>query len=423
MPSLLQQLPRELFEFILVAVFSLIIGLSQRRLHAQAEGSRLFGTDRTFTFIGILGFILYTIDNHYLTAFMGGGLVLSALLGIFYIFKIRHASDYGLTTILIALITYCLTPLIHTQPLWLFLLIIVTVLIFTELKSSFVVLSRKFNREEFITLGTFLFIAGVVLPMVPDKPIVSEIPLTPYKIWMAVVVISSISYLSYLLQRFVFKGSGILVSGILGGAYSSTATTVILAKKAKENPEQRTAYSSAILLSVAMMFPRILVLLLIFNLDLFRIMLPGLGLLFVLTAGAGIFAWTRSGKVTMHTPGITTTGNPLEFKVALLFALLYIIFYTVTHFTLLYFGKSGLQLLSVVTGVTDIDPFLIGIFQGKLPHLDVYTAARASYLAIMSNNILKTFYAWVFGGTPLLKTSVWLIAVIVAVNALIIILL
>ena len=57
-------IPANLINFILVTVFSLLIGLSQRRIHSVTnELNHTFGTDRTFTFIGILGFILYIIGG------------------------------------------------------------------------------------------------------------------------------------------------------------------------------------------------------------------------------------------------------------------------------------------------------------------------------------------------------------------------
>ena len=60
MEQLYNYLPRELITFVLVTLFSLLIGLSQRRISLKREGeTTLFGTDRTFTFIGILGYLLY----------------------------------------------------------------------------------------------------------------------------------------------------------------------------------------------------------------------------------------------------------------------------------------------------------------------------------------------------------------------------
>ena len=54
MEQLYNYLPRELITFVLVTLFSLLIGLSQRRISLKREGeTTLFGTDRTFTFIGV----------------------------------------------------------------------------------------------------------------------------------------------------------------------------------------------------------------------------------------------------------------------------------------------------------------------------------------------------------------------------------
>lgn len=50
MEKLYDYLPQQLVTFILVTLFSLLIGLSQRRISLKREGeTTLFGTDRTFT--------------------------------------------------------------------------------------------------------------------------------------------------------------------------------------------------------------------------------------------------------------------------------------------------------------------------------------------------------------------------------------
>ena len=55
MEQLYNYLPRELVTFVLVTLFSLLIGLSQRRISLKREGeTTLFGTDRTFTIYSTL---------------------------------------------------------------------------------------------------------------------------------------------------------------------------------------------------------------------------------------------------------------------------------------------------------------------------------------------------------------------------------
>lgn len=106
MEKLYDYLPQQLVTFILVTLFSLLIGLSQRRISLKREGeTTLFGTDRTFTFIGILGYLLYILDPKEMHLFMGGGIILGMLLGINYYVKQSQFHVFGVTTIIIALIT------------------------------------------------------------------------------------------------------------------------------------------------------------------------------------------------------------------------------------------------------------------------------------------------------------------------------
>ncbi len=418
MEQILHLIPKQLIDFLLVTLFSLFIGLSQRKLHPATENIRLFGTDRTFTFIGILGYILYIIDPEYLFLFMGGGFVISIFLGINYFFKLKYYKDFGLTTVIIALITYCMAPLIITQPAWLYILVVVTVLIFTEIKETLGTLTAQIEKEEFITLAKFLIIAGIILPIVPNKPLVDFLALTPYKIWLAVVVISSISYLSYLLKKFVFKKSGIIISGILGGMYSSTATTIILAKKSKEDSHLKNNYASAIILATAMMYLRIGILMMIFNIDLFKQNFVTFLIMFVLTilVGIGVYFYQhKQEEVTEE--NLMKDKNPLEFKVAMLFMVLFVAFTFVTYFAVKYFGNQGLNFLSIIVGVTDIDPFLITLFQGK-HNVTIELISMATFQAIISNNVLKLIYALFFSGKHIRIPVAVAFAIIIVVNIL-----
>ena len=390
-------IPPNLISFLLVTVFSLLIGLSQRHLHSIThDADHTFGTDRTFTFFGILGFILYLLDQKNGYLFMGGGLVLSMVMGISYYYHIRDLKDYGATTIFVALITYCIGPLTMTQPLWMVLLIVVIVLIFTELKETFASISQKFDRYEFITLAKFLIIAGVILPILPDGPIIKGLSLTPYKIWLAVVVISSISYCSYLLKKYIFPNASIILSGILGGLYSSTATTIILAKKSRKEPQHLQQYMAGIIFATALMYLRILILILIFSQQLFEIVWPYFLGLFLLAVIIGlVILFYKNRAIANYDHELQVDKNPLEFKVALIFTALYIAFTFITYEVLHRFGTPGLNVLSYIVGLTDIDPFLINLFQGKFG-VPLSAVMIATFQAIISNNALKMLYGSFF---------------------------
>ena len=401
MEKLYQYLPEELVTFILVTVFSLLIGLSLRRISLKREGeTTLFGTDRTFTFIGILGYLLYILDPVDYRLFMGGGAVLGVLLALNYYVKQAQFHVFGVTTIVIALITYCIAPIVATQPSWFYVMVIVTVLLFTELKHTFTELAQRMKNDEMITLAKFLAISGIILPMLPNENLIPDVNLTPYGIWLATVVVSGISYLSYLLKRYVFRESGILVSGIVGGLYSSTATISVLARKSrKASPQEAPEYVAAMLLAVSMMFLRFLILIGIFSVATLTVIYPYLLIMSAVSAGAAWFLhskWKRPA-VSGATDEDEDGSNPLEFKVALIFAVLFVVFTIATHYTLIYAGKGGLTLLSFVSGFSDITPFILNLLQGT-GSVPVSLITACSMQAIVSNIAVNMCYALCFSG-------------------------
>lgn len=410
MERLYDYLPKELVTFILVTLFSLLIGLSQRKISLKREGeTTLFGTDRTFTFIGILGYLLYMLDPVEYRLFMGGGAVLGLLLGLNYYVKETQFHLFGITTIIIALITYCIAPIVSTQPSWFYVMVVVTVLLFTELKHTFTELAQRMKNDEMITLAKFLAISGIILPILPNSDIIPGIHITPYSIWLATVVVSGISYLSYLLKRYVFHESGILVSGIVGGLYSSTATISVLARKSRKAPaEEAPEYVAAMLMAVSMMFLRFLILIGIFSKGVFLMIYPYLLIMSAVSAGVAWFLhvkWNRAELVKQE-EGEEDSSNPLEFKVALIFAVLFVVFTIITHYTLEYSGTGGLSVLSFISGLSDITPFILNLLQGSGVAVMVVTVC--SLQAIVSNVIVNMCYALFFAGrhNPLKK---WLL--------------
>lgn len=399
MEQIYQYLPEELVTFVLVTLFSLLIGLSQRRISLKREGeTTLFGTDRTFTFIGILGYLLYILDPKEYRLFMGGGFVLGALLALNYYVKQTRYHVFGVTTIVIALITYCLAPIVVTQPSWFYVMVVVTVLLFTELKHTFTELAQRMKNDEMTTLAKFLAISGIILPMLPKSDLIPGIHLTPYAIWLATVVVSGISYLSYLLRRYVFHQSGILVSGIIGGLYSSTATISVLARKSRTaTPEEAPEYVAAMLMAVSMMFLRFLILIGIFSRETLAVIYPYLLAMSLVSAGVAWYLHKKRPAAVAGEVEEDDSSNPLEFKVALIFAVLFVVFTVVTHYTLVYAGTGGLNLLSFISGFSDITPFILNLLQGT-GGVATLVITACSLQAIISNIAVNLCYGLFFAG-------------------------
>ncbi|MDB4286379.1 DUF4010 domain-containing protein [bacterium] len=421
MSDYFKEIPVLFFQVILTSILSLILGFEQRKHHVKEEEKTTFGTDRTFTFIGLFGLALLIADPLTKYLYAGGGLSLVFLLGLFYSQKTKRNKSYGLTTVILAMLTYTIPLMLVTQPNWFTMIFFVLILILSESKGKFKIFSQKFDSSEFITLAKFIVIVGVILPLVPDKQIFSFLNLSPYKVWLAIVVISGISYLSYLLRKYVFPQAGILLTGVLGGLYSSTSTTIILARKSKMAEGNFRQYAAAIIVATAMMVLRIFILLLIFNRTLAAATSIWFLLLFLTSLGIAYFLNKGEESTSIiETENFLEDKNPLEFRVAIVFAVLYVFFSFVTQYTLEHFGNQGLNVLSAVVGFTDIDPFLLNLFQGKY-NVTTLLISLATFQAIASNNILKMGYGIALGNRQMAKYLLQGFGLIILVNLVVII--
>ena len=90
--------------------------------------------------------------------------------------------------------------------------------------------------------------------------------------------------------------------------------------------------------------------------------------------------------------------NPLELQAALIFAVLFSVMSILTAVTLKYLGTSGMFGLSFLTGLTDVDPFVMSLTQSAGSTLAVSIAAKGVVIATASNNLMKGIYSAVLGG-------------------------
>ncbi len=387
----------EVVNFLLTITFSFIIGLELTKKKEKREaGEAFFGTERTLAFVGILGFVLLEGAEYFPGGYLAGWVSLSVFLAVFYFSNIWHFKNFGLTKVLVAQLVYAIPLLLKTQPIWLALLVVVLVITLVEMKEQIKAFSQRIFSEEFITLAKFVVMTGVVLPLAPTAPLVEGFPLSFHKLWLAIVAISGISYLSYLVQKYVYPNAGTLLSGILGGLYSSTATTFLLSKRSRDKVSSPQEYAAGILSATMMMFIRVFVLMWLFKGNLALVFFPYFG--FLIAGSALVIFFVYRHRQVSEPAGNTASivqQNPLEFKMALVFSALYIFFSLITEYTLKQFGSAGLPVLSFIAGLSDIDPFLISLLQDESSSLPFDWIALAAMQTVTANNLLKMLYALV----------------------------
>ena len=257
-------IPPLLVQFVTTVAFSFVVGLEFRSYHHTNNYTLHFGSTRTFVLIGILGFILYTMDASRLL-FAAGLLLLGALLLVFY-WRLSSERLFSLFSTLFALLIYLIGPIASAFPSWFLVLFIVVLIVILGEKPLIHRISDQLANEEIVTLAKFLIISGVILPLLPDQPIAPMLPVTYYRVWLAVIIVSGFSYLSYLVNTYFFKSRSLLITGLLGGLYSSTAATIVIGRRAHglESVSGRNV-SSALIMATTMMYIRLLAIIFVFD--------------------------------------------------------------------------------------------------------------------------------------------------------------
>jgi uncharacterized membrane protein (DUF4010 family) len=379
---------------IALAVF---MGLAFEGIYKRERRTSPGGV-RTFPMLAALGAMLFLLDPRTLLPYVVGlGAVAICLFALVRAACDADAEPPSLMIPSANLLAYTFGPLALRQPAWIVVAAAVAAVMLFESREALHRLVQKIEPEEVFTLGKFLILAAIVLPLLPDHPVVSFTPLSPFNVWLALVAISTLSYASYLLQRYLPK-TGALLPSILGGIYSSTATTVTLARRQREAGDQRAELAAGIVIATAMMYLRVDAIVAIFNVHLALMLLPALVALFVLSLAVGLWQWSRRPAESQRPSTKIGAGNPLQLGTAVTFALLFVTVALASAWVRSSFGQRGVFVLAAITGTTDINPFVLSLAQGGVSDMPVSALATAILIAVACNNVLNGIYALSFGG-------------------------
>lgn len=381
---------------IIVLFLSFLIGL-EREEHQSQEKGYSFGGVRTFPLIGILGFGVALISVGQVMPIAIGLAVLASFLVPSYLHKMKGDPCAGITTEVSALGTYVVGVLVQQDQYWTATAMVVVSLFLLELKSGLEGLARRVSAADIVTFTKFLLVAAVILPVVPNQP-VSQFRINPLTVWYVVVAVSLISYAGYLLQRALGGRGGFVAGALVGGAYSSTAATVAMARAASTGGAGGSRLAGGVLMASSMALPRWLILVALAAPPLAARLAPWMLGIMVLSCAAGLTLAVRSPEPADAGDRVGPRGNPLELRVAFAFAALFVATLVITKLVSGALGSNGVLGLAAVVGVTDITPFVVGIAGSAATGLALHTAAAAILIAGASNAAAKGFYALGFAG-------------------------
>lgn len=362
----------------------LLIGVE--RYKDRAPGEKKAAGVRTFTIFSLLGAVCGLLDQVPFTAMTFAGLLGLICLGYYR----ESAQGIGLTTEVAAVLTFWLGYLMRGYETLAISTGIVLVILLAHKRTLHQFVKEKVSETEFYDTLKFLAVVFVVHPLLPDRDIGPFGFLNPARVWLMVVLVSTISYSGYILMRWLGDSRGLEVSGLVGGIVSTTAVTVSLSDRARQSPDLSRLCGVVGIMANAVQFPRLLVLVWIVDRNLgAALALPLLAMSAVGLIGAWIVSRPQRPGAAGH-PASFPLQNPYALASALKFGAFFVGIFLLTKLFNVYLGEKGIYLASAMAGTGDASVISLSVAdtvsKGSLP---IPAAATAVLIAVTANALAK----------------------------------
>jgi uncharacterized membrane protein (DUF4010 family) len=334
----------------------MLIGMERERSANAVAGVR------TFTLITMLGVMAGA-----LSAIHGGWILPAAFLGVLALLitgnlilvKLDHG-DAGMTTEVAALLMFTVGASLAAGLRLVAAILAGSVTLLLHWKIPLHRVVKKLGEADFKAIMRLVLIGLVILPALPDQNFGPYAVLNPFRIWLMVVLIVTISLASYVAWRLFGARKGILLSGVLGGLISSTAATVSYARRTRHSPDLTDGAALMIIIASAVVFARVLIEILIVAPSALPSLGPPLATMLALMAAISYVGWRRRSQ-SATPPG--EPEPPSDIKAAIGFALLYAAVLFGVAVTREHFGTRALYGVAALSGLTDMDAITLSTAQ------------------------------------------------------------
>ncbi|MEX1010445.1 MAG: MgtC/SapB family protein [Balneolaceae bacterium] len=363
----------------------------------EEEGDRVAGI-RTFSIVGLLGGVTAHLGTE-----LGEWIVpaifiaVAALIIVAYLVEARENEDIGTTTAFSMMATFLLAV---WASLGFHIYALGAAVIVVALLSLKPILHRwvwNMETHEIYAGIKLLIISVILLPLLPNEGMGPWDAFNPRWVWWMVVLICGISFVGYFAIKFIGSRMGTLVTALTGGLASSTAVTLSMAQLAKSKTSSSIFMAGAMVASSIMLI-RVSVEVAVVNASLLYPLWIPLLVMFLSIVLGGIWLWYRSGRESDESDHDMGIQNPFRIAMALKFGLILGVILVLAAAMKEYFGSGGVYLLSLVSGLLDVDAITLSLSLLALEGLEEEVAVMGIILATVSNTIFKgLLFAFISG--------------------------
>ena len=398
--------------FVVALGLGMLLGMERERTKGEEGAAGV----RTFALIALSGAVAGYLGDRLALPWLGllmFGAIAALIVGMYVVTSLQGGT--GITTEVSALLAFSLGLLCALGQMQLAGWIAVAMALLLALRDWLHQLASRIDGSDVQATLQFAIVTLIVLPLVPDVnfgPAPLDV-INPYKIWLMVVLISALNFLSYLLVKILGAEHGIGLAGLLGGLVSSTAVTLGFSQRSRQAGEDASSLALGIVLAWTVMFLRVGIMSSLISWDLGRRLLVAIGMLSIASLASSYWLWRRHQQ--RERGEVKAGSNPFELSEAIKFGLLFGVVVFIAKAAQVYLGDAGLYLAAALAGLTDVDAITLAM--ANLAHTDasnLQTAARAIIIAVMANTMTKSGMAIGLGSAELRRITLPISALLFA---------
>lgn len=323
-------------KFGLSAIIGILIGIERER---KSEGQDIFAGARTYTIASISGMIgTYIAINQGVYEILYITMVFFVIIAAIMVYIKNVVYRQIGTTGGVTMYFVFLMGVMVAFDYYLFAIMgAVAVTFLLVEKDTLRDFATNLNQNEVTNAVQFLIIIFILFPITPNTTVLEV--LNPRYTLGIVVIVASISFVSFLLMKKTGTERGIPLSGFIGGLVNSEATTGSLAALSKKKDELVDTSYRGIVLSNATMLIRNLIIAFIVDPtgQVLKFMLPPQLVIIAVNIGMVI----KKGRPQPDGIESLDIESPFALKPAFKFAFGFTLLILTSHYLNMWFGSTG----------------------------------------------------------------------------------
>lgn len=419
-----------LYRIAVALGIGLLIGLERGwKTREVTPGTRAAGV-RTFALYGLLGGILAALaraaGSAEAAALMMGVsfLAFAAVTAVFEREANRALNGYSATTFVAALLTFALGAYAVMGDMRIAAAAAVAATGILAAREEIHGWVARITWPELRSALVLLAMSLIILPVIPDQAIGPSGGVNPREVWLIAIVLAAVSFVGYGAVKFFGAARGVLLAGLAGGLVSSTAVTLMSARRAVTRHEASRLLAAGVAIASAVSFLRVVVIVAFINPALLLVVAPALVAATVLACAYAVVAVYWQGDSKDGEPMVFA--NPFSFWPVVWFAVFLGAVIVLGRAVGETFGSNGAILGAIGLGLADVDAITVSMAQLVPQPLSAAGASAAILAAVASNMFAKlviaaaiergrfaievaamTVACWVAGGLALWATLVF----------------